>query len=53
MYKEYIKRIEAIEARHADKESMNEWQQRTDSIVIFLLNYPSKYRYLHVFESDD
>lgn len=53
MYKEYIKRIEAIEAKHADKASMDEWQQRTDAIVNYLLNNPAPNRNIYDFESDD
>ena len=53
MYKEYIKRIEAIEAKNADKASMDEWQQRTDAIVNYLLNNPAPNRNIYDFESDD
>ena len=53
MYKEYIKRIEAIEAKHAHKASMDEWQQRTDAIVNYLLNNPAPNRNIYDFESDD
>lgn len=53
MYKEYIKRIKAIEVKKIDEETFAEMLRRDDEIVEYLLNNPAPNRNIHDFESKD